>query len=162
MTIHLRKFDKIYTRERLIQELKALGERLELTPTTRDICSGSKQGKCASIATYQTEFGDIPCALKAAGFEAGRRRGKSKVFTKEELIEKIISLRLELGRRVIADDVKLAHRTSKFPSVETLRTHFGSVDMALIKAERVFRERRENGEHSKTSALSENDKSSSD
>lgn len=138
MRIQWHKFNKTYTMERLIQELKALGENLGRAPMGSDIRSGSKQGKCPSLSTYQAEFGTFTQALEAAGFEVVKRRGKARVFTQDELLKEIISLRLKLGRRVDKDDVKMAHRKSKFPSVETLRTHFGSADLALLKAEKAF------------------------
>jgi hypothetical protein len=49
-----------YTPEELIEQLKNLGEKLGRKPTDRDINRASKEGVCASAATFARMFESLP------------------------------------------------------------------------------------------------------
>ena len=58
-----------YTPEILIEQLKALREKLGRKPTDRDINRAGKDGICASATTFARMFGSLSKAYQKAGFE---------------------------------------------------------------------------------------------
>lgn len=63
------KYWQKYTPEKLIEQLKALREKLGRKPTDRDINQASKEGMCASAITFTRMFGSLLSAYQKAGFE---------------------------------------------------------------------------------------------
>lgn len=63
-----------YTRRELLDQLKALGERLGRKPTDRDINAASQRGETASAGVFVREFGSLIDAYLKAGFTSKRKR----------------------------------------------------------------------------------------
>lgn len=66
-----------YTPEELIEQLKNLGEKLGRKPTDRDINRASREGLCASAATFARMFESLLKAYQEAGFERVKTRRRS-------------------------------------------------------------------------------------
>ena len=67
-----------------------------------------------------------------------RRRYK---FTTEELLTELVSLCERHGRPISRDDVKTACREGVLPSESVIRHHFGAIDIAVIRANRAYRDK---------------------
>lgn len=67
------RYWKKYTPENLIEQLKALNEKLGRKPTDRDINRASKEGLCASSVTFARMFGSLLSAYQKADFELKRK-----------------------------------------------------------------------------------------
>ncbi len=68
-----------------------------------------------------------------------RRRHK---FTPEELLDALVGLCNKYNRVITRDDVKAASRAGTIPSEDSIRRYLGAVDIAVVKANKVFRSRR--------------------
>lgn len=60
-------------------------------------------------------------------------------FTLEELLDMLVSLCENYGRPISRDDVKIASRDGVLPSENSIRHHFGAVDIAVIRANKIFK-----------------------
>ncbi len=72
-----------YTPEKLIKQLKKLGEKLGRKPTDRDINQASKEGLCASATTFARMFENLPNAYRKAGLE----NVKSSSYSHKEILD---------------------------------------------------------------------------
>lgn len=64
------------------------------------------------------------------------RRGK---YTPEELLGMLVGLCEEYGRPISRDDVKMACHDGVLPNEDSLRRYFGAVDIAVIRANKIFK-----------------------
>jgi len=79
------------TREELLALLRALGDELGRTPTTRDI--DERRGGMPSKSLYWHTFGSLTAALRAAGYDVAA--GQERL---ERAVEQGAALARELGR----------------------------------------------------------------
>ena len=98
-----------YTKERLLEILKAKAEELGRVPLSKEISQAS---------TIVSHFGSWAKALEAAGMESKYKQN----YTKEELLDIIKAKAKELGR--------VPHRC-ELPQEQTIAKNFGSWDNAL-------------------------------
>lgn len=73
------------------------------------------------------------------GVSTGARR-KYK-FTAEELLAKLVDMCENNGRPISHDDVKIACRRGLLPSESVVRHHFGAIDIAVIRANRAYKDK---------------------
>lgn len=116
-------------KEQMLQQLRALGEELDRTPSVADIDVASKARKCPSLPTLRKKFGSRSAALKAAGFVAVTKA--SKHYTLPEVAEQLQRLAKKLGRRPVTNDVNIASKAEECASMPAIVRAFGSLDTAL-------------------------------
>ena len=112
-----------YTIEELIKQLQALGKRLGRKPTDRDINRASKEGLCASDATFSKMFGSLPEAYRKAGFE----QAKPRSYTNEEILSMLKNLAKEKGRTPTYHELVAASKAGKCPSPGTIIRRIGKL-----------------------------------
>lgn len=116
------------TIDRLIaSDLVALGERLERTPTARDVVDDDAT---PGVNVYQSAFGTWNAALRAAGFEPNQDHQGEGSYTDPELIEDLQAFAEELG-----DTPSSTQMMQEGPhSTSTYIEHFGSWSEAVRAA----------------------------
>lgn len=113
-----------YSREEIVEELRACAARLEASPTMRQFAEDPE----ATIhpQTVVDHFGSWNAAKREAGLMPRRRA------TREELLDALRGLADELGRRPSTKDVELAR--GRVPSRGVYAKAFGSMRAALEAA----------------------------
>jgi len=105
-----------YTPEELIEQLENLGERLGRKPTDRDINRASKEGLCASAATFARMFESLPNAYRKAGFENVRPRS----YSDKEILSTLKNLAKENERMPTFHEIAAASKSGRCPSPGTI------------------------------------------
>lgn len=121
-----------YGRERLLGQLRALGARLERTPTSEDVVAARRTGRKGSIAhpgTFRREFGSFTAALRTAGL-----RIEFQQYDRDALIQILQGITKELGRPPSWRELRAGSRTGGCPHPGTFRNAFGSLRAALTAA----------------------------
>jgi predicted metal-dependent hydrolase len=114
-----------YSNEFLLDNLKQLAEKLGRTPNATDI---KEQGNvCAEV--YTKRFGSLGKAQKAAGL-VPNKRGATKKYTDEYLLNYLKELAVKLGRAPYIKDIIKAGEVSCFSYV----SHFGLFSNAVKAA----------------------------
>jgi hypothetical protein len=114
-----------YTKEELIAQLQALGEKLGRKPTDRDINAACKLGECASHSTFSSMFGSLAAAYRAAGFlEVAKNQRR---HTDEEIIAALKRLTKEHGRFPGYHDIRKASLDGKSPAPGTVVRRIGKL-----------------------------------
>jgi superfamily II DNA or RNA helicase len=122
-----------YTKEKLVEDLKALAEEVERVPTQGDIFNANQAGKCASMSTYIYYFGSYRVAVEAAGLP-WKRRGRNPAYTKDQLAQQFRDLMNELGRiPTVREMADARDRGKRIATYITFLKYFGSFD-AVIEA----------------------------
>lgn len=122
------------TDEELLDDVIALAEKLDITPTARDISAASKRGECASLETYRRRLGKHNDVLRKAGLPVNKHGVSVKQTTKKDLIRDLKLLAQELGRTPRAKEVSACCSAGKCSSVPTYVDWFGSFNNALQAA----------------------------
>ncbi|MCC7308739.1 MAG: hypothetical protein IT173_14335 [Acidobacteria bacterium] len=112
-----------YTKEELIAQLKALGEKLGRKPTDRDINLASKLGECASATTFARMFGSLPQAYRAAGFG----KVKPRSYTDNEIVMALKTLSRKAGRMPTFHEIRRASIRGECPSPGTIVRRIGKL-----------------------------------
>lgn len=112
---------KKYTKEQLVFYLKQMQSKLRKTPTLKNMNSDAAY---PSGSTYMKRFGAWNNALKAAGLKLNVK----KEYAKEDLIENLKHLSMELGRTPKITDL---NGRDWVASYATYIKHFGSWSNAL-------------------------------
>lgn len=120
-TVHWQK----YTKEELIEQLKALAEKLGKTPTDRDINRASKSDECASAPTFSRMFGSLPEVYRAAGFVGIAKNCRR--HTDEQIVAALKKLTQKLGRFPGYHDLEAASLAGKCPSPGTVVRRIGKL-----------------------------------
>lgn len=123
---------EVVTAEELIGELKAIVVELGRVPIKDDLLAFSAVGKAHSETAYIRLFGTWNKALSAAGFEPSFRR--SAPATKEELINELKALYVELGRVPQNREIDTLSKQGRTHSVSAYRRLFGTLSNALKEA----------------------------
>jgi hypothetical protein len=110
-----------YTKQELVAQLKALGNKLGRKPTDRDINAESKMGECASATTFARMFGCLPDAYRAAGFD----RVKPRSYTDEKIELALRRLSKKLGRMPTFHEIRRASIRGECPSPGTIVRRLG-------------------------------------
>lgn len=118
-----------YTREQLLEQLKALGQKLGRKPTTKEINAGSQRGEIASASAFADHFGSLMAAYREAGFNPRPRR-----HTEAEVIKQLQRLARRLGRVPRYVDIEAASREGLCASPNTIYRFFGTLENAIVKA----------------------------
>jgi hypothetical protein len=113
-----------YTDEEILDELRAVAERLGRSPTMREFANDSEVR--VHPQTVIEHFGTWNAAKRAAGLFPRR------FITRAELLEQLQGLGDELGRTPTARD--LGERRRSLPSVSLYAHTFGSLANALREA----------------------------
>jgi len=113
-----------YSDEEILAELRASAERLGRSPTMREFAQDPKAR--VHPQTVIEHFGTWNAAKRAAGLFPRR------FLTREELLEQLRALGVELGRTPTARD--LAARRRALPSASLYAHTFGSLANALREA----------------------------
>ncbi|MEK7500572.1 MAG: hypothetical protein AAB642_00395 [Patescibacteria group bacterium] len=64
---------------------------------------------------------------------------KRHPLTQEELLNMLVDLCESYGRPISRDDVKAASRDGIIPSEQIIRRYLGAVDIAVIRANKIFK-----------------------
>jgi len=112
------------SREKLINELKTVGEKLGRPLSTKDV----KQHARFAYSTYARRFGGLEDALEEAGLE--RTTLTPQKIQKEELLEELRRLNEELDRPPKRRDIKELGEFSYTPYMD----RFGGLKEALAEA----------------------------
>jgi len=119
-----------FSNEELLQDLKAVADKLGKTPSIKDIIRHCKY----SHATYKRYFGSIINAQQAAGLisnkSGGHLRKGIKKYTQEQILSDLKELATRINRTPIGKDIK---ENGKW-SYHTLRNYFGSTAQAMKQA----------------------------
>ncbi len=140
-----RKNRYVYSKAKLISDLKKLGKSLNGIPTKTNIREAHKLWQCANPGTYRRVFGSLDAAIETAGlpevYGISITRTKRAEFarihsklTNAELLEKLHKLSLELGRIPTVVDIGQASKVGKICSAWLLSKRFGSFTVALEQA----------------------------
>ncbi len=112
-----------YTKEELIEQLKALGKKLGRKPTDRDINAESRLGHSASSTTFARMFGSLPEAYKAAGFV----NPKPRSYSDHEIESALKKLSKKLGRMPTFHEIRRASIRGECPSPGTIVRRLGKL-----------------------------------
>jgi hypothetical protein len=112
-----------YTKEELIRQMKALGEKLGRKPVYKDINAESKTGLMASHTVFTSMFGSLPKAYRAAGFKIV----KPHTFTDDEIVASITKLTEKLGHFPGWHDFRKASIAGLCPSPGTIIRRIGKL-----------------------------------
>ena len=110
-----------YSREELLNHLRALAKQLGRTPTCRDLDEAGKM----SYATYYEHFGSWGRAQKAAGLVPNIKGVRIK-YPERDLINHLKELATQLGRTPTLHDIAESGKMSNADYVK----HFGSLQRA--------------------------------
>jgi transposase-like protein len=113
-----------FSKTELLEQLKTLGEKLGRRPTDRDIIRACAAGETASAQVFANNFGSLPKACEAAGFEIL----KPGQYTDREIIKRLRKLRQKLGKRIGWNDLERASLEGWCPSPNTVYRRIGNVD----------------------------------
>ncbi len=113
-----------FTKNELLEQLRKLGEQLGKKPTDRDIVRACNAGEAASVQVFVNNFGGLPAAYEAAGFEVL----KPREYTDREIIKRLRKLRQKLGKRIGWNDLNRASLEGWCPSPGTVYHRIGNVD----------------------------------
>jgi hypothetical protein len=114
-----------YTRDELIEYLRAYHDEFDERPTARDLRASAD---LPSHETYRSQFGAWENALEAAGFNT---RSSSVEYDRDELLEYLHTLEARLGHEPTYEEMESADDT---PAVGTYQDRFGSWSDALEAA----------------------------
>lgn len=114
----------------LALELQVLAQELGRAPTTQDVNEFSKMGRCSSLITFYTLFGDFNSALKSARLKTRY----NQVFDKKLLLDELKALHKKVGRPLIRKDVEKAYKRKQASSLYHFQKAFGSVPKAIEAA----------------------------
>lgn len=147
--VSTRRAPQSRNRDQLISDLKELAAALGRSPVTADINTASKEGRCACLVRYLTEFGSIANALAAAEIvpeKASLRRSRSR------LLKDLSALAEEIGSVPgVVDVVEGSKRgvcatsgtyISRFGSMERARRHAGLTPSMPLSPEMLIRDLR--------------------
>lgn len=115
-------------KENLLSEYNRLAEKLNRTPTSRDLDEYSILNECCSASTYIRHFGNIYDVQILAGcvpVNIGLKKNK------KDLIEDLHKLHNELGRLPCQRDI---HDNKRIASVKRYTNSFGTFSNALKEA----------------------------
>ena len=116
-------YKKVFDKDKLIGELRALHAKLKRPLLGKDVVAARKKGRVSSIYHFQRAFGSAPKAIAAAG--AGK-----KIYTREEMIRILRRLDQLLSRPVLAADIDEWFRAGKAPSHRAIEREFGGMGKA--------------------------------
>ena len=123
-----------YTKEELIQQLKALGKKLGRKPTDRDINVASKFGESATATTFASMFGSLPDAYSAAGYT--EIAPNSRRYTDDEILAAIGKLVKQSRRMPTYHELRRASIAGKCPSPGTVVRRVGKLSDLKLRFER--------------------------
>jgi hypothetical protein len=119
-----------YTRQELMDQLKALALELGRAPTADDVRRAAARGEMAGLKTFRVYFGGHNKALKEAGLDVNKPTG----FSRGGLILDLRQLAEKLGRRPSHTDVDRASQAGLCACAATYCHYFGSFTRALKAA----------------------------
>ncbi|HYV53728.1 MAG TPA: hypothetical protein VE933_03970, partial [Chitinophagaceae bacterium] len=122
-----------YSREVLLEQLKAFAEKLGHSPTVKEIGAASKKREFPSTGAFDNMFGSLNKALEAAGLPF-KRRSYDGEEGRNELLAQLQSLAKELGHTPTSMEVRDACKAGKCATAMTFITQFGSFLSALRAA----------------------------
>lgn len=121
--------ERRYTKDYLIESLKTYTKELGFVPSSSDLNSGAREGKCPSASAYQKAFGGLKNACTAAGLDVPQIS-----YTKEQLIHYLIEVTNELGRVPKRKEIDRFSVEGKMPSANSYYRHFGNIKKAVEAA----------------------------
>ena len=122
--------NRVYTKDELAEQYKALAKKIGKPPTVLDLTDAARRSDCASYEHFKAVFGGIEQARRYAGLP---HNAKAR-YTDEELLNRLAALAKKLGRCPNTPDINAACRKGQCPSMSTYTAHFGSYREALRKA----------------------------
>lgn len=126
------------TKTELLREFVNLAQDLQRIPSVNDINQAARSGRCAWHTTYFRHFLTIRGLCEEIGLPFNLKGRGS--YTDDDLIGQLVKLRAKLQRRVTLEDVKKAAREKEGAQICSFKRVFGSVSIALLKAEREYHE----------------------
>lgn len=113
---------KLAEKQRMIQRLKELYEKLGSAPKAADIDAASAKGEILPFVDYKRVFGSLPNAFAAAGVPVPLARRVNR----ETMIEQLKTLEKKLGRMPRSRDINRAAPRGEILGTAELLKEFGS------------------------------------
>jgi superfamily II DNA or RNA helicase len=125
----------VKSKERLVDELRGLSERLGRTPTRKDVDAALKRGETSGSDYYAKNFGSFEGAIRSARLLPS----KKQEWSKEEALDELCTLARRLGHTPGHADIAQSRKEIGTPGSSVYIRIFGSLDQAAEAAGLVAR-----------------------